>query len=83
MSQNILAIIIVAIGCGTGILITFMCLIFGAVGKRKKRGETLGKDEGKILQDLWEGIQKMENRVENLETILISQQKQRDFERKL
>ena len=78
----VFVIIIVGIGCATAITIVFMALMFGEI-KRRKGKRSLTDEEGEILQQLWDGIQKMEDRITNLETILLNRSKARDFERKL
>lgn len=73
---------IVAMGCGTAIIIVFMVMLFSLIGGKRK-GRTLTEDEGAMIQDLWNGIQKMEERINNLETILLHRKKTHDFEKKL
>ncbi len=75
-------IAIIAIGCGTAVIITFMSLLFAEI-RRRRGSRVFSEDEGQMLQDLWTGIQKMEGRIGNLETILLERSKARDFERNL
>ncbi len=70
-------IIIVAIVFGSPIL--FLALVFGFVLVLKKnkgggsirRGEQLNADETKLIQEIHQGLSRMEERVEALETILV------------
>ena len=51
--------------------------------RRGRDSRSLNTEEGEILQDIWQGLQKMEDRIVNLETIMINRDKTEDFERKL
>lgn len=82
MGSTVFIISIVAIGCGTAVVLTFMNLLFAEI-RRRRGSRTFSEDEGQMLQDLWTGIQKMEGRIGNLETILLERSKARDFERNL
>lgn len=82
MSFEIFSIIMVAIGCGTAIIIVSMAMLFSVI-KNRRRQRTLTNDEGEVLEQVWDGLQKMEDRINNLETIMLHRQKMQDFERKL
>jgi len=43
----------------------------------------LSDEEDEMLQKVWEGLQKMEERVMNLETILMRRTREHDYERRL
>lgn len=77
-------IALTAIVCGTILMaLLFILMFIGSVKKTKKRGKSrdLSEDEGQMLQEVWDGIQKMETRIENLETILLSKEKIRRYEK--
>jgi phage shock protein B len=79
---EVFIVAVVAIICGTVIVVVFMGMLFSLVRGRRK-GRNISEDEGAMIQDLWNGIQKMEQRINNLETILLHRQKVQDFEKKL
>lgn len=54
---------IVAIICGT---------IISLSKSKQKQGATLNEEETRIMQDLYKSLEKMEKRVEALETIIIN-----------
>lgn len=54
---------IVAIICGT---------IISLSKSKQKHGATLNEEETRIMQDLYKSLEKMEKRVEALETIIIN-----------
>lgn len=84
MTHQGFVIAVIAIACGTGIVVVFMCLIFSLITRKKKRREQgISEDDGEMVQDLFHGLQRMESRIENLETILLRREKARDFEQKL
>ena len=84
MNDAVFVIAVVGIACGTGVVIVFMCLIFSLITRQKTRqNQGLNEDEGEMVQDLFQGLQRMEGRIENLETILLRREKARDFEKKL
>lgn len=61
----------------------FAFLIVCAVGffrllQGRRSARELSREESRMLQDIWNGLQKMETRVSNLETILISRDSPRD-----
>ena len=76
-------IALTAIVCGTALMALLFCLMFiGSLKRHKKRdSRDLSEDEGQMLQEVWDGIQKMETRIENLETILLSKEKIRSYEK--
>ena len=76
-------IALTAIVCGTGLVALFICLIFISSTRRHKKraSRDLSEDEGQMLEEVWDGIQKMETRIENLETILLSKEKIRSYEK--
>lgn len=80
--DNFFVLSIVSIACGTAIVIVFMAMMF-SVFKNRGRGRSMTNEEGEMLQDIWKGLQKMEERITNLETILLHRKKVQDFERKL
>ena len=82
MTGEIFTIIMVSIGCGTAIVIVFLAMLFGLI-KNRRRQRTLTNDEGEVLEQVWDGLQKMEDRINNLETIMLHRKKMQDFERKL
>jgi len=59
-----------AIVCTFGFLTVVAVLRF-VLRIMDRRSRTLTADEERMLQELWRGIQKMETRIGNLETILI------------
>lgn len=61
-----------AVVCGTLLVMFFSSLLFGTIRNRDRRS-SLSVEEGEMLEKLWKGVQKMEDRITNLETILISQ----------
>lgn len=57
-----------------GFLTVLALGFFRLVGGRRS-ARTLSEEESKMLEELWLGLQKMEERIENLETILIHREK--------
>jgi len=66
--------------------VVLLCLILGVVflaalkilkggGKHSRRG--VDPEEAKLMQEIHQGLQKMEDRVESLETLLIEQSRAR------
>ena len=82
MKGEVFVLAIVGMGCATAIVIVFMAMMFSII-RGKRKGRSLTDEEGAMIQDLWNGIQKMEQRINNLETILLHRQKVQDFEKKL
>ncbi len=78
-------VIIVALGIGGSILIlaTIGLIVIGIIraaksGGLSKKDKQNQSDETKMIQDIYYGLSKMEERVESLETILIERQR-KDF----
>lgn len=78
-------VIIVALGIGGSILIlaTIGLIIIGIIraaksGGLSKKDKQSRAEETKMIQDIYYGLSKMEERVESLETILIERQR-KDF----
>ena len=78
-------VLIVAISIGGMILIllTIGLLIIGIIKAAKtggfsKKEKTANAEETKMIQDIYHGLSKMEERVETLETILLDRRK-KDF----
>ena len=74
--------IIIAIGMGGSILLlaTLGLIIIGIIRAAKtggisKKEKQAHAEETKMIQDIFNGLSKMEERVEALETILIERQK--------
>ncbi len=64
--------IVAIIGVSGGV--AFLCILalgfLRLVGGRRG-ARHMNEDESRMLQDLWSGLQKMEARITNLETILL------------
>ncbi len=77
-------IIAVSIGGAILILLTIGLLIIGIIKAAKtggfsKKEKTANAEETKMIQDIYHGLSKMEERVETLETILLDRRK-KDFD---
>lgn len=58
-------------------MIVVVCLLFGwlkGIGKNRN----LNNEEGETLEKLWDGMQKMDERMTNLETILLESKRERE-----
>ena len=75
-------IIAVVMGAAIVLLALFGIIFLGALkilkggGKHSRRG--IDPEEAKLMQEIYQGLQKMEDRVESLETLLIEQSKMRE-----
>jgi len=83
--------IILAASIGASMIIFSIGMFFRMLGsgKRKTRGKE-NADETKLIQEIYHGMSKMEQRVESLETLLLDaehrraeKQKLSDFDRNL
>jgi len=74
MDGYIFMIALVGTICVFGFLTVLALGFFRLVGGRRS-ARTLSEEESKTLEELWLGLQKMEERIENLETILIHREK--------
>jgi hypothetical protein len=74
------AIALTAIICGT-----FVLCYLGTMGFKagKQRPREFSEDEAETLNEVLDGLKKMEERIENLETILMSKIKQVEQEKKV
>jgi phage shock protein B len=72
-----------AIICGTIMLMSLIKAIFS--GRRRNENRDLDEEETETLSEIWRGLQKMEQRIENLETILVKNERRREqeFERRV
>lgn len=77
MDLYVFIIAMTAIVGGIGFLLTVALSILALVFRRKK-AHTLTADEERMLRELWSGLQRMEERVRNLESILIARHGERD-----
>ncbi len=73
-------IITICIGGAILILATLGLIIIGIIKASKtggisKREKTANAEEARMIQDIYHGLSKMEERVETLETILIERRK--------
>ena len=76
------SVLAAAMVCGTIFLMFLGAMLFRVVRKRES-SRSLTDQEGATLEELWDGLQKMEDRMLNLETILLSRDRERDFESRL
>lgn len=78
MEEEIVAIIagstVVLVAILGGIFLAALRLLKGG-GKNAKRG--VDPDEARLMQEIHQGLQRMEERVESLETLLIEQARAR------
>ena len=80
-------VIIVAIVFGS--ILTFAALVCGtvlAIVKMRNSGLSKGgrgsqSDEARIIQEIYQGLSHMEQRIDALETILMDRQKQKGYEK--
>lgn len=77
---SVALVVLTAIVCGTVVLLFLIAALFRSVRARENR-RTLSDDEGNVLEQIWDGLQKMEDRVMNLETILLDRRREREYER--
>ena len=69
MDGGIFIVVVLSILAATLICCLPIVLVFLAV-MRKKAGRTRTGDEEARLRHIWDGLQKMEQRLENIETIV-------------
>ncbi|WP_309400876.1 hypothetical protein [Cerasicoccus maritimus] len=69
----IFIIIGIPVLCGTVIAITAI-----VKGSNARNSKNLSAEETKILQEIHQGLERMEKRIEALETIVIDKEKQRE-----
>jgi phage shock protein B len=71
-------VIIVAIVFGSILLLTGIvaAVVLGGLRMLTGRGGRNNEQEALIMQELYQGLQRMEQRVETLETILMEQQRE-------
>ena len=79
-----LLIVAISIGGAILILLTIGLLIIGIIKTAKtggfsKEDKAANAEETKMIQDIYHGLTKMEERVETLETILLDRRK-KDFD---
>jgi phage shock protein B len=78
MSPEIFVITLVAIIAGTLVVCVPIVMIFWLIAKRRDNRMLNGQEE-RLLRETFEGLRKMEDRITNLETILMeSERKQRE-----
>ncbi|MCP3944083.1 MAG: phage-shock protein [Desulfobacteraceae bacterium] len=70
----------IVIGGGMLLIITFGLILIGVIRAAKtggisKKEKQAHAEETKMIQDIFSGLSKMEERIEALETILIERQK--------
>ena len=58
-------------------MIVVVCLLFSWL-KRIGTTRGLNNEEGEILEKLWDGMQRMDERMTNLETILLESKRERE-----
>lgn len=74
MSFEVFVIVLISIISGTLIICVPIVMLFWMIGKRRDRKMLSGQEE-RLLRDTYEGLQKMEERINNLETILLSSER--------
>lgn len=78
MSFEIFVITLAAIIAGTLIICVPIVMVFWMVAKRRDN-RMLNSQEERLLRETFEGLQKMEDRINNLETILLdAERKERE-----
>jgi phage shock protein B len=70
MEGTIFVIALVSTVGGIAFLIVTVTLIYKLIARRQD-SRILNDEEGRMLQEIWLGLEKMDQRVANLETILI------------
>lgn len=69
-------VVVLFISCGFGVSIvaiiawTLVSLING-----RRRGTTVNEEESRLIQEIYHGLGKMDQRVESLETLLLEREK--------
>ena len=82
MPHEVVIISLAGIASGTLIVMGFFAMIL-LIFRRKRKSSELTDEEGEMLQEIWSGLRKMEDRVTNLETILLRGERERKFEKKI
>lgn len=65
---------------GTVGLFIFLLVVtigFFRMSLRRRDSRSLSAEEGRMLVEIWDGLQKMEARIDNLETILIGKERRK------
>jgi phage shock protein B len=76
LSPGVLALIIPIAGIvGLFGFLTVLVILRFILKLRREKTRSLTDEEERTLRELWKGLQRMEERVSNLETILISREK--------
>jgi phage shock protein B len=81
MTYEVFVLALVGIICGTVFLCLPVILLIQLI-KRRKENRSLNDEESELLQELWDGIQKMDDRMTNLETIVLSQSQKPEYEKR-
>jgi phage shock protein B len=75
---DVVLVCIIALVGFMGIIL--MCFVFAIClrivrgGSRRKRSKSAEADETKMIQEIYQGLSKMENRIDSLETLLLSKE---------
>lgn len=69
MDGGVFIIVVLSILAATLICCLPIVLVFWAVMRKKRRGTENGNEEVR-LRRIWDGLQRMEDRLENIETIV-------------
>ena len=72
VAWSVVSIVLIAVVCATVVALAFFFMIAMIFRRRPLKGD-LTRGEAEQLEDVWRGLQKMEQRNANLETILQSQ----------
>ncbi len=72
VAWSVVSIVLIAVVCAMIMVVAFFFMIAMIFRRRPLKGD-LTRDEVEQLEDVWRGLQKMEQRIANLETILQSQ----------
>lgn len=75
MSYFAFIIWVTAIICVTIIVVFPVYMVFQSINYRR-RSRSLTQEEDEILRNLWDGLGKMEDRIGNLETILLQKRRE-------
>ena len=67
--------IVLALAAVAGVIYLFVRILQGGVGREARR---IQSEEAKIIQDVYQGLAKMEKRVQALETILLDRERERN-----
>ena len=76
MNEGQMALMIPLLAVSGFILLSALQIIFG--GRRADKNQDLVDDETRLIQDIYHGLLKMEERVESLETLLLDREKRGD-----